>query len=63
MDHDYDTIQAHIRHAKLLRSQALGELLATAGNGLARLLANLAHRAASKVTAVATRSAELGLHH
>jgi len=63
MDHSYNTIEAHIRYAKQMRSEALGELLAAAWKGLARFLADLAHLGAARNTALPNRSAQLGLHH
>ena len=63
MDHSYDTIEAHICYAKQLRSEALGELLGLAWKRLARFFADLAHRGAGRIKAVANRPARLGLYH
>jgi len=64
MDHSYDTIEAQIRHAKQLRSIALGmilgELLGAAWLRLAQLSGYLTHRVVNAPNA--TPSAMTGLH-
>jgi hypothetical protein len=53
MDNSYDNIQAHIQHARQLRSDAMGELLSAGLKKAVALIKSLVHHTAP---ALATRS-------
>lgn len=44
MEYDYAMIEARIRHARQLRSEALGELLASGGHHVAAMVTRLFRR-------------------
>lgn len=55
MDYNYIDIQAHIRQANQMRSDAMGEFLAMGWNHLKQVLRRLSHRQPQKDAGLARR--------
>lgn len=61
MDLGYTTIESHIRHAKQLRSEALGKLVVAGWKNIMGFAVRWAHRHAAKSRRTADSSDLIGL--